>query len=223
MKRRKPSTLRYGPNLRDLRIVAAKLNARDEAGAELRSLTERWKASGPNLQKMMNADVDLWHDLQEALPAHWLPTRGARAHYVPLPGIGHDNDTPVRKARLFFAFLVLNPNCDLLSGPCIRCHRYFVKRTQHTKVYCSPKCGHAATAKEAMQTRRANQRRERLQWVHEAIAEWAKRTRREDWKTFAIRHVSAKHRVILSERFLSRWSNPKNWTEDFKLQVPQPH
>jgi len=216
MKRQKPSTLQYGPIREDLGIVEAKLNAPD--GEELRSLFERWRASGPNLQKMVNVDIDLWKDLQEALPATWLPTKGARAHYVPLPGtIGHDNDTPVRKARFLFAFFVLNPYCEMLSGPCPRCGKYFVRNSLHQKVYCSKNCSSHVTAIRSSKKSRSAAHKRRIDWAKEGTAEWLSRPRRNEWKSWVVEFVNTKERSWankhkkspgpVTRKSLTRWVN----------------
>lgn len=218
MKRRKPSTLQYGPRRDDLGIVEAKLNAPD--GEELRNLFERWRASGPNLQEMVNADIDLWGDLQKALPATWLPTKGARAHYVPLPGtIGRDNDTPVRKARFWFAFFVLNPYCEMLSGPCPRCGKYFVRNSLHQRVYCSRTCGKYLTAIRSSKKSRDEAHERRIAWSINGIAEWSSKPRRNEWKSWVVEFVNTKERSwaekhkkspdLVTQKSLTRWVNAR--------------
>jgi hypothetical protein len=36
-----------------------------------------------------------------------------------------------------------------------------------------------------------------------------------------VRRIKQKCGTAITERFLSRWANPDNWTEDFKLQAPR--
>jgi hypothetical protein len=201
-------------------IVLRKLNGTDEDSDELRSLVIRWKDSGPNLEKMLHADQDLWKDLREAIPAVWTPSSAARACFAPLPsGLGHKNDTPVRKARFNFAMFVLHPQCDLLGGPCKICGKWFEQKTRHRTRFCTRKCASLATAPAAIQTtktRREEARKRRLNWAREAIGKWSFKHRTEGWKSWVLRHVNDQERIWaknrkepepspLTEKWLTRW------------------
>jgi hypothetical protein len=170
------ATLKNEPNRKDLEIVVKVLNATDERSAELKNLVERWKASGPNLQNMVHADEDLEKDLREAWPAEWLPSAGARAFYVLLPGtVGHDDDTPSRRARLLFAALVANSQCDLLGGPCDRCHRYFLKSRRSQKRFCGQRCASLDSAKRSTAAKATAEREALLESAARFWSRWTER------------------------------------------------
>jgi hypothetical protein len=170
------ATLKNAPNRRDLELVVKVLNATDERSTELKNLVERWKASGPNLQKMVNPDEELWKDLQEAWLPEWLPSPGARAFYTLLPGtLGHDDDTPRRRARSLFAALVVNPHCDLLGGPCDRCHRYFLKSRRSQKRFCGQRCASLDSAKQSTAAKATAEREALLESAARFWPRWTER------------------------------------------------
>jgi hypothetical protein len=173
---RRPAILRNEPSRKDLELVVKVLNATDERSTELKTLVERWKASGPNLQKMVQADDDLWKDLQEAWPAEWLPSVGARAFYMLLPGtLGHDGDTPIRRARSLFAALVVNPRCEFLGGPCDRCHSYFVKSRRTQKLTCGQRCASLVSAKRSAAAKATAEREALLKSATKFWPRWTER------------------------------------------------
>jgi hypothetical protein len=173
---RRPAILRNEPTRRDLELVVKVLNATDERSAELKKLVKRWTDSGPNLQKMVYADEDLWKDLQDAWPAQWLPTIGGRACYVLLPStLGHDDDSPVRRARSLFALLVASPFCDLLGGPCDRCHSYFVKSRRTQKLFCGQRCAALDSAKRSAAAKATAERRALLESAAKFWPRWTER------------------------------------------------
>ncbi len=54
--------------------------------------------------------------------------------------------TPEAEALSLFHLLTVTPDCEKLAGPCPRCDRYYIKKRASQKVYCSRRCGNAATA-----------------------------------------------------------------------------
>ena len=56
-------------------------------------------------------------------------------------------------AALLFHVGTLNPEWHKLAGPCARCGRYYLKKRASQKVYCSRRCGNAATAIERTRER----------------------------------------------------------------------
>jgi len=197
------SVLVSEPSTQDLEKICSVLNTpRRPECSELRRLVKRWGDSGPNLKKMLYADEELWGDVQESWASVYLPTRTGRAHIALFPQHPTRGADPVlSEARLLFAALTLNPYCNRLGGPCARCGSYYVKKTIRQKVYCSQKCGCAATALRAVRDKRAEEYDQKLSLVEKAIARWAAGSRKQDWK----RWVS--QRTEISLNWLSRAIN----------------
>jgi hypothetical protein len=173
---RRRAYIKNEPNRRDLELVVKVLNATDERSTELKNLVERWKASGPNLQKMVHEDDDLWKDLQAAWLPEWFPSPGARAFYALLPGtLGHDDDTHSRRARSLFAALVVNPHCELLGGPCDRCHRYFLKSRRSQKRFCGQRCASLDSAKRSAVAKATAERKSLLESAARFWPRWTER------------------------------------------------
>lgn len=195
------------PDNSDLTAIVAALNKKDEVGKELRELADRWIKSGPNLQKMLHGDFELWRRLQEAWKVQWLPSRGARAYYMPTPKMGHCDDAPSRKACLLFAALVLNPKCEMVGGPCARrrCDKYFVKRRSSQKLYCSRRCGHIASADYSNRERLAIERRQKLERAQVLIRAWDRLRSRPDldWREWIHRKDES-----ISRKWLTRAIKP---------------
>jgi len=62
----------------ELQPICKALDSKEqpELRDKLRRLVERWQASGPNLEKMMYGDSDLFRDVALACRASWTPTAG---------------------------------------------------------------------------------------------------------------------------------------------------
>jgi hypothetical protein len=138
-----------------LQDICDDLNSEEhpEYRLELRSLVQKWDASGRNLQKMLYADLDLWTRLQRAYTYRWLPSRTARAHVLMRPNPAYIKPSQATgllsaadNALLDFGALVLNPSCINLLGPCPRCGMYYLKKRRAPKIYCSQRCGSRTTA-----------------------------------------------------------------------------
>jgi len=93
---------------------------------------------------------------------------------------------PERFAALLFHVGTLNPEWDKLAGPCARCGRYYLKSRSSQEVYCSRRCGNAATAVARTRERLDKEHVDKLRRAGAAAQKWAKewrqgRTQR-DWK-----------------------------------------
>jgi hypothetical protein len=98
----------------------------------------------------------------------------------------------------WFNLLTINPYWERLGGPCARCGRYYVKKRASQNVYCSRRCGNAATAVVRTRERIASERRDKLSRAKAAMKKWKPAATRQDWK-----HWVAKQTGI-DPRFLTR-------------------
>jgi hypothetical protein len=187
----------------------------------LREWVERWKASGPNLKKLLES----LHDPHEgmalvfAMRTFWSPTNQARAELYLVPDyptlvdvlgeprvwiIGPNDKrvlTPEAEALTLFHLLTVLPGCEKVAGPCQRCGRYYIKKRASQKVYCSRKCGNAATAIARTSERIANERRDKLDRAKKALKEWKSGGDRTDWKHWVAQKTG------IDSRFLTRAVN----------------
>jgi hypothetical protein len=193
---------------------------RRELRFRLRAWVQAWQASGPNLERMTKdfAERDRFA-LTVALRTHWHQTSGAGAELLLLPDYptmaeflgeervwlngppGESNSwepTPEARAMMLFHLLTINPLCEKLAGPCPRCDRYYVKKRASQKVYCSRRCGNAATAVERTRERIAGERGEKLARARAAIKKWKATATQQDWKVW----VASK--TGIDQRFLTR-------------------
>jgi len=106
--------------------------------------------------------------------------------------------TPEAEAWIAFGFFTLNPHCEEVAGPCARCGRYYVKKRASQKVYCSRRCGNAATAIARTHERIASERRSKIARASAAIKKWKSTTTRQDWKRWVAK------RTGIDPRFLTR-------------------
>lgn len=188
------------PSRRDLERICEVLNSKTkEETVELRRLVGIWFASGPNLQKMLHADFALWGAVQESWVSKYLPTKSGRANILLFPP--EPKDSPEDEARSLFAALTLNPDCNLLAGPCARCGAYYLKKTRRQKVYCSQRCGSAATALPVVRKRRAAEHARKITLVQAVLSRWRPTSDEQTWKE----RVSK--RTGLSVKWLSRAAN----------------
>ena len=188
------------PSRRDLERICEVLKSKTkEETVELRRLVGAWFASGPNLKKMLHADFALWREVQESWVSKYLPTKTGRAHILLFPP--EPKDSPEDKARSLFAALTLNPDCNLLAGPCARCGAYYLKKTRRQKVYCSQRCGSAATALPFVRKKRVAEHARKIALVRTTLLCWKPPFDERSWKE----RVSK--RTGLSVKWLSRAAN----------------
>jgi hypothetical protein len=196
---------------------------------ELKCLVNRWKASGPNLQKMLQDDSILQDAMIRSWEVGWLATDGARAHFVPRPtfSIRKLDATPKQVACYLFASLVLLPDCERLGGPCPGCQMYFVCPTEHVKTYCSRACRSGLTARKSLATSRAAKLDQRLKWARAGIKEWSLRQQGGAWKNYIVRYVRDRERDW-AQRKNKREPDPiheksiSHWVNAGLLQEPKP-
>ena len=116
-------------------------------------------------------------------------------------GPGDNKASPEEEARRLFAALTLNPQNTLLAGPCARCGGYYLKKTRRQKVYCSQRCGTAATALSAVSKKRAGEHAQRLRSARTALSAWKPTSGEQGWKKAISRCTR------LSVQWLSRAAN----------------
>jgi hypothetical protein len=109
-----------------------------------------------------------------------------------------------------FGTLVTNPLCEKLAGPCARCGNYFIKKRESQKVYCSRRCGNAATAVARTRERIKAEHDKKMERVKAAREQWGRAKTQQDWK----RWVSQKTGIDL--RFITR-----NFTETGKVKLAE--
>lgn len=217
----KPGATFFGLDRRDLERVVDQLNEKrkgsdgqneptPEAQALIR-LIGRLKECGGNLQKMMNGDPELAQVVTKACTALWMPSKTGRAYLVLQPSwvqlfSPKQEQTRAalagRYAAMFFHVWTLNPEWDKLAGPCARCGRYYLKKRASQDVYCSRRCGNAATALTRTRERIKAEHDDKMDRAKAARKDWKRAKTQQDWK----RWVSQKTAIDL--RFLSR-----NFTE----------
>jgi hypothetical protein len=191
--------------------ICSALNSHEkpEVREELRRIVHLWQVSGPNLEKMMyGGDTDLFNDVSSACKVIWTPTESGRAQLVLVPHYdsselelldGEREPRPRAEAAVLFHFLTLNPQCDKLAGPCARCGNYYIKKRASQKVYCSRRCGNAATAVIYTRERLAKERQDKLRRANEAARRWSKARTHLDWKVWVSRKESD-----ITPKFLTR-------------------
>ena len=111
-------------------------------------------------------------------------------------------------ALKLFVELVTNPLRDSLAGPCARCERFFVKKRESQKVYCSRDCGNAATAIARTRRNWEAQHEERLEQAKKARRAYDQSTTTEPFQAWA-----AKRYPGLTKHFLTRLLNNRELPE----------
>lgn len=175
-----------------------------ETPLELRELVDAWLASGPHLAKFIQAHPKRWADAiryWQGTPTVLVPVAsggGAAIALGPEPG-----RNSYEEALRFFVWLITNPECDKLAGPCARCGDYYIRRrrSSRNKVYCSRACGQRTTAKAATEKKRKQEHKDKLDRAAKLIREWEGSPKTDDWKAFASR------RGDISVKFLTRAVN----------------
>jgi hypothetical protein len=176
-----------------------------ETPSELRELVDAWLASGPNLDKFRQNHPKMWAGVSR----YWqiTPTQlvsadstggGAAIALGSEPG-----RNPYEEALRFFVWLITNPECDRLAGPCARCGAYYIRiRRSAQNKYCSRSCGTRATAFAATRKRRDEEHADKLLRAAEGAREWTTARTKKEWKPW----VSGRHPGI-TVKFLTRAVN----------------
>jgi len=177
----------------------------DRMALAFREVVAVWQRSGPNTAKLLIDHPDLWGELIRVWRPSLAPTKGGAAvmNFVhpaePKGTIEAFGPKAIRsRALVLLAALMLNPLCERLAGPCARCGDYYVKKRVSQKVYCSRKCGNAATALKRTRERLEAERREKLARATRAIQQWKRSRTPLDWKSWV--GIKAK----LDPRFITR-------------------
>ena len=185
----------------------------EDRGRELVALFKEWKAA-PSLASMLHNNSQLDVDLDD-WPKHVLfrPSKSRRygALQVALspPAYASDHNWTI----WIFASLVTNHLCEKLAGPCAKCKNYFIKKRTSQNVYCSRKCGNAATAVKRTRERIEAERKNKMASAKAAIREWRKEKPDEGWKKW----VAARTKLDL--RFLTRAFDEKGKPKERKVTV----
>ena len=167
---------------------------------ELRRLVQAWFDSGPNVEKLWSEDPALAR-LPHIVRAYMFPSKGSRAYltYMDGPETGLSPGNPLEIALgLFFLFL-LNPYNEKLGGPCKRCWKYYVKKTERQIVYCSKGCGRKHTSKVFIQKQRQQEHLETIEKAKQYLAKWASTNTRKGWKEWV------SDNTLVSKHWLSRY------------------
>ena len=185
---------------------------------DLRAWVEAWRVSGPNLKKLYGSLPEPQSTaLTFAMRTIWSPADGAKAELLFVPDypvletlLGEkrvwlkkaDNKiTPEVEAMILFHLLTVAPGCEKIAGPCPRCDRYYIKKRASQKVYCSRRCGNAATAVVRTRERIAGERSGKLARASAAVRKWESVSTRQDWKRWVAQKTG------IDPRFLTRAVN----------------
>lgn len=198
----------------DLDCIVETLNWQPDGGVSLyreplAQLMERLRRCGGNLKKMMDDDSELEKIIRSVCVTEWMPSKTGGARLVLQPSWEHilkpgltagqvDRMRPERYAALLFHVGTLNPEWNKLAGPCARCGNYYLKKRESQKVYCSRRCGNAATAVARTRQRIAAERKDKIDRAKAALKRLKGTKRRQGWKLL----VSKKTGIDL--RFLTR-------------------
>jgi len=118
---------------------------------------------------------------------------------------------PYKEALRFFVLFLLNPEWEKLAGPCARCGKYYIKKRASQNVYCSRRCGNAATAAAALRVQREKDHTDKLHRAAEAAQKWTTAKTKLDWKRFVSRSEPD-----ITPKFLTRAVNEGEFTEPQK-------
>jgi hypothetical protein len=153
-----------------LHMVKAWIDLRRNWNDQVEEWKRKWKRARrenptiptpPTPNRMMRLD-----EVTKAFRFHIAPSPDGQAHIAWYP-IGD-------QALSYFGRLILNPQCGKLSGPCLKCEKYYLKKTSAKSVFCSRKCSGGA-----VQTRRRTRLHEkRLSDIRLAIRNYQTRPRR---------------------------------------------
>jgi hypothetical protein len=178
-------------------------------GQELAALLKEWMAA-PSLLAVLKKVK--WGWVLSALsdgasaPVFRASNKGKRGMYLVFPPGPND---PISGGGGFastvsrFGSLVTNPLCEKLGGPCKRCGNYYIKRRASQNIYCSRRCGNAATAVARTRERIASEREDKLTRARAALKKW-KPSADPDWKRWVAK------RTGIDLRFLTRALNKGN-------------
>lgn len=182
-------------------------------GEALIRLMKRLEECGGNLKKMMHGDPELAEAVAEVCVTRWMPSTNRTAKLVlqqsaeiqalsPMPEPQEVEKRAELLAALLFHVGTLNPEWHKLAGPCARCGRYYLKKRASQKVYCSRRCGNAATAIERTREKLKQEREDKIDRAKAAMKEWKRAKTQQGWKPWV------SQRTGIDLRFITR-----NFTE----------
>jgi hypothetical protein len=165
---------------------------------ELRQFVQRWRVSGPNLEKMLDEDEALADELQNSWFGKYISGAHGRAHILLRPKKLKHNDHEY--AVGMFAALTLHPECERLQGPCAyrRCGKYYLQKTRRKTDFCSRPCQQKAGGLRHRQAQLTELRNEKLRKAEVAIRQWRTSRKRLDWMTWVCRHIPEITRTFLT-------------------------
>ena len=166
---------------------------------EMRQLVQRWRESGPHLDRLLDSDQILKSELHSMWHGEYHAGKGARAHIVLKTTKFQYTDHEY--AIGMFAALTLNPECERLAGPCahIPCGKYFIRKGKRLTSYCSRLCCQRASAIRHTKRRIEADRKDKLERARAAVQKWRTARTRDDWKTSV-----CKREPDITMRFLTR-------------------
>jgi ribosomal protein S27AE len=193
-----------------------------ELSLKLTKLVTEWQKSGPNLAKMMTANLPLWNTLTRSCNATWTITETGGAYVdlqpgIALPKFGHSRTRVEEReatAVMLFYKLTVGP-WEKLGGPCPRCGKYFIKKRANHKIYCGRKCGSLVSAEVSTRKKLNEDRAKKVLRAGALIQEWdaLKRHPTIDWKRW-VHHADE----TITPKWLTRAVNPKH---GYGLQPPK--
>lgn len=156
----------------------------DYRGAQkgLRQFVQAWLRSGPNVNKLFDANPMLDQAARNFQP-HFIPTKGGTAKLAYLAPEYLPDVAPLEIALGLFLPFLLNPYNRKLGGPCKNCGKYYLRETERNKsVYCSERCGHRLTSSLANTARRDREHQRQLKLAEQWTQKWLNTKTTDPWK-----------------------------------------
>jgi hypothetical protein len=178
---------------------------------KLRQFVQAWLNSGPNVNRLFDADPMLDQAARNFQP-HFIPTKGGTAKLAYLKAPEYlSGVAPLEIALGLFLPFLLNPFNEKLGGPCKNCDGYYLRETDRKKsVYCSERCGHCLTSSLANKTRRDREHQRRLRLAEQWTQKWLNTKTADPWKKW----VSG--RSSIKKHWLTRAVNKGQLVEPLK-------
>jgi hypothetical protein len=174
----------------------------EDVRAELVSLVDEWLAAKADWQRFLTARILAGKSAAFCNGTFYVPGQAKHPFLVP---IGADGCT---EAESIFQRFLLNPNHLWLGGRCRRgaCGRYFLRKTAHPKVYCSPCCASLNLSLPRMREARKDERERRIGFAREGIREWQRRRLAVDWKVWVAAWMGDEKGVRITPKSLTIWA-----------------
>ena len=99
------------------------------------------------------------------------------------------------------------------AGPCARCGKYYIKKKQSQKVYCSRTCGNQATALKRTKEKWDEARKQRLDQAKKAARHYRRAETDEQFQSWAVKRYAG-----LTKRFLTRALNNHEIPEPTRIR-----